>query len=70
MKNLDYSCVAIPKEIELAKQNIRRLYYTFNELVDLLTVFNFKEIINKTLRQLSRIELLIIVEIGYTHIIK
>ncbi|UXU40718.1 ATP-binding protein (plasmid) [Staphylococcus aureus] len=56
--------------IEACKQNIKTRFYTFKELIDLLTVSDSKGIINKTLKQLSRIELLIIDEIGYTPIIK
>ncbi|WRN22596.1 ATP-binding protein [Staphylococcus aureus] len=52
------------------KQNIKTRFYTFKELIYLLTVTDSKGIINKTLKQLSRIELLIIVEIGYTPITK
>ncbi|MGT2610010.1 ATP-binding protein [Staphylococcus aureus] len=51
-------------------QNIKMIFYTFKELIDLLTVSDSKGIINKTLKQLSRIELLIIDEIGYTPITK
>ncbi|PZJ35514.1 AAA family ATPase [Staphylococcus aureus] len=56
--------------IEACKQNIKTRFYTFKELIDLLTVSDSKGIINKTLKQLSRIELLIIDEIGYTPITK
>ncbi|HFE5056586.1 TPA: ATP-binding protein, partial [Staphylococcus aureus] len=56
--------------IEACKQNIKTRFYTFKELIDLLTVTDSKEIINKTLKQLSRIELLIIDEICYSAITK
>lgn len=56
--------------IEACKQNIKTKFYTFKDLIDLLTDSDSKGIINKTLRQLSRIELLIIDEIGYTPITK
>lgn len=62
--------LAISLGIEACKQNIKTRFYTFKELIDLLTVSDSKGIINKTLKQLSRIELLIIDEIGYTPITK
>ncbi|HEC2201122.1 TPA: ATP-binding protein, partial [Staphylococcus delphini] len=45
-------------------------FYTFKELIELLTTSEEKGIINNTLKQLNRIELLIIDEIGYTPISK
>ncbi|MGM2386237.1 ATP-binding protein, partial [Bacillus cereus group sp. BceL052] len=62
--------LAISLGIEACKQNIKTKFYTFKDLIDLLTDSDSKGIINKTLRQLSRIELLIIDEIGYTPITK
>ncbi|WP_242680354.1 IS21-like element helper ATPase IstB [Staphylococcus sp. 191] len=62
--------LAISLGIEACKQNIKTRFYTFKELIDLLTVSDSKGIINKTLKQLSRIELLIIDEIGYSPITK
>ncbi len=64
--------LAISLGIEACKQNIniKTRFYTFKELIDLLTVSDSKGIINKTLKQLSRIKLLIIDEIGYSPITK
>ncbi|MGK0577960.1 ATP-binding protein, partial [Macrococcus capreoli] len=62
--------LAISLGVEACKQNIKTRFYTFKELIDILTVSDSKGIINKTLKQLSRIELLIIDEIGYTPITK
>ncbi|MDF0037183.1 ATP-binding protein [Staphylococcus pseudintermedius] len=56
--------------IEVCKQNIKTRFYTFKELIELLTTSEEKGLTNKTLKQLNRIELLIIDEIGYTPISK
>ncbi|HEC2172908.1 TPA: IS21-like element helper ATPase IstB [Staphylococcus delphini] len=62
--------LAISLGIEAYIQNIKTRFYTFKELIELLTTSEEKGIINKTLKQLNRIELLIIDEIGYTPISK
>lgn len=56
--------------IEAWKQNIKTRFYIFKDLIYLFTISDSKGIINKILRHLSRIELLIIDEIGYTPITK
>ncbi|PCF82869.1 IS21-like element helper ATPase IstB [Staphylococcus delphini] len=62
--------LAISLGVEACKQNIKTRFYTFKELIELLTTSEEKGITNKTLKQLNRIELLIIDEIGYTPISK
>ncbi|EQA5964337.1 ATP-binding protein [Staphylococcus pseudintermedius] len=66
----DKTHLAISLGIEVCKQNIKTRFYTFKELIELLTTSEEKGLTNKTLKQLNRIELLIIDEIGYTPISK
>ncbi|EGQ3453161.1 ATP-binding protein [Staphylococcus pseudintermedius] len=62
--------LAISLGIEACKQNIKTRFYTFKELIERLTTSEKKGIINKALKRLNRIEMLIIDEIGYTPISK
>ncbi|ENY5569803.1 ATP-binding protein [Staphylococcus pseudintermedius] len=69
-RGTDKTHLAISLGIEVCKQNIKTRFYTFKELIELLTTSEEKGLTNKTLKQLNRIELLIIDEIGYTPISK
>uniref|UniRef100_UPI00374DF8AB ATP-binding protein n=2 Tax=Staphylococcus pseudintermedius TaxID=283734 RepID=UPI00374DF8AB len=62
--------LAISLGIEACKQNIKTRFYTFKELIERLTTSEKKGIINKALKRLNRIEMLIIDAIGYTPISK
>ncbi|MGS4075945.1 ATP-binding protein [Staphylococcus pseudintermedius] len=66
----DKTHLAISLGIEVCIQNIKTRFNTFKELIELLTTSEEKGLTNKTLKQLNRIELLIIDEIGYTPISK
>nr|WP_284730855.1 ATP-binding protein [Staphylococcus pseudintermedius] len=69
-RGTDKTHLAISLGIEVCKQNIKTRFYTFKELIERLTTSEKKGIINKALKRLNRIEMLIIDAIGYTPISK
>ncbi|PCF42098.1 ATP-binding protein [Staphylococcus delphini] len=57
-------------DLKQMKKKCKTRFYTFKEGIERLTTSEEEGIIHKTLKQLNRIELLIIDEIGYTPISK